>query len=124
MNRAARDAAALIRHHANNNTRDTDPAIRADARTSMADARTALCLASGVALEDIDPSSGYDYSAAAYEDVRASWRWHVGQHGLTDWTAERLAQVYAKWAARRPDLAVGDDWLAGVAKPDNDMIGA
>jgi hypothetical protein len=47
-------AAALIRHYAY----DNDP----DQRTSMADSRIALNIARGVALDDIDPANGYDYS--------------------------------------------------------------
>jgi len=123
MDRAVRDAAALIRRYANGNTRDADPVARADARTSMADARTALCFAKGVAIEDIDPASGYEWSAAAYERARDSWRWHVGQHGLSDYTRPWLEEAVAKWLARRPDLADGDDWLAGVAKPEDDSEG-
>lgn len=37
-----------------------DSVALADLRTSMADARGALCLAEGIAIDDIDPRGGYD----------------------------------------------------------------
>ncbi|MFI6900367.1 hypothetical protein ACIBKY_03845 [Nonomuraea sp. NPDC050394] len=91
--------------------RDLDPVMEADRRTSMNDARTALCLALGIAEQDIDPASGHDYSAEAYESVRASWRYHARHHGLSrfyDGPAYRRA--IDSWQARRPDLAA-DGWV-------------
>lgn len=88
-----------------------DPVAVADRRTSMADARIALCLAYGVALEDIDPASGYDYSAASYGHVRASWQGLARMHGLSRFfDGPVLDRVIARWRARRPDLVV-DDWV-------------
>lgn len=88
--------------------------VRADSRTSMNDARAALCIAGGVSLDEIDPSSGHDLSRRAYEHVRDSWRWFASHHGLSDYTRPLLERAIAYWVARRPDLAEGDDWLAGV----------
>lgn len=39
--------------------RALDPITYADRRTSLADARTALCIAIGVSIEHIDPASGH-----------------------------------------------------------------
>lgn len=83
----------------------------ADNRTSMADARTALCIESGVDLDDIDPSTGHDWSRRAYDDVRASWVSVVKYHGLTDgYLQTGIREAFAKWAQRRPEFAAGDDW--------------
>jgi len=87
----------------------------ADNRTSMADARTALCIESGTALEDIDPSSGHDYSRRSYDSVRASWVNLVKYHGLSEfYTRPDLARAFAKWAERRPEFTDGDDWEAAA----------
>ncbi|WP_158920588.1 hypothetical protein [Streptomyces sp. NBRC 109706] len=82
-----------------------------DRRTSLADARTALCLARGTAIADIDPATGYDYSDAAYETVRASWRTHA-ENWSEDYDPPRYEAARAQWARHRPDLT--DDWLAGI----------
>lgn len=114
MNPAARDAAALIRAAANHAS-DPDLVVRADARTSLYDARAALWLAKGVALEDIDPATGTNWSAAAYEEARRSWRAHVAHtEPLTEFTRPWFEKAYVNWLKRRPDLAAGDDWLAGI----------
>jgi hypothetical protein len=100
-------AAALIRHYAY----DNDP----DQRTSMADSRIALNIARGVALDDIDPANGYDYSRAAYKNVRDSWVWNIKQHGYSEiYEGDALRRAIANWTARRPDLIAGDDWLAAA----------
>lgn len=49
------------------------PADVPDRRTALVDARTALCLARGVDVEDIDLASGHDLSFPAYERARQSW---------------------------------------------------
>jgi hypothetical protein len=86
-----------------------------DKRTSMNDARIALCIERGVALEDIDPTTGHDWSRRAYDNVRASWVSTVKYHGLTDgYLQTDLRDAFAKWAARRPEFAVGDDWEAAA----------
>ncbi|MEW2302021.1 hypothetical protein AB0958_18945 [Streptomyces sp. NPDC006655] len=87
----------------------------ADQRTSMADARTALCIESGVALEDIDPSTGYDLSRRGYDSARASWVSVVKYHGLTQgYIRPDLASAFAYWARVRPEFAAGDDWEAAA----------
>ncbi len=121
MNHAVRNAADLIRRAANY-AKDPDPVIRFNARTSQCDARAALCLAKGVAIEDIDPATGYDHSEQAYERSRASWLLQISDHGATDWLVGGAREAQAKWMKRRPDLTAGDDWLAGVAKPE-DFLG-
>ncbi len=108
----ARTAAERIRQIAG--PRTGNPVIDADHATSMADARIALCLAKGIAPEDIDPASGYDLSRDAYERSRASWQYHAEHFGLTDWTRAGIAQAYATWVERRPQYANGDDWFAGI----------
>ncbi|RPE39790.1 hypothetical protein EDD90_2808 [Streptomyces sp. Ag109_O5-1] len=86
-----------------------------DNRTSMADARTALCIESDVALEDIDPTTGHGWSRRGYDSVRASWVSTVKYHGLTDGYIQRdLREAFAKWAERRPDFVEGDDWEAAA----------
>ncbi|WP_433513714.1 hypothetical protein ACQP2T_60890 [Nonomuraea sp. CA-143628] len=91
--------------------RDHDPVREADRRTSMNDARTALCLAMGVAEKDIDPASGRDYSAEAYERVRASWQDYARHHGLSRfYDGPAYQQAIDGWRARRPDL-VADGWV-------------
>jgi hypothetical protein len=87
-----------------------DPVERADWRTSQADLRTAICLDSGVALEDISPL-GYDHSDNGYQRVRASWVRHIEQFGLGMFD-RNPAQVLELWQGFRPDLAAGDDWAA------------
>lgn len=95
----------LIRRYAHSD----DP----DQRTSMADARIALCLARGTAMGDIDPASGYDYSPRAYHSVRDSWIRYIKFDGFCDsYDAQPLARAVENWQARRPELAAGDDWLA------------
>lgn len=106
--------------------RRIDPVAAADNRTAMCDARAALCIALGVPLEEIDPSSGHDLTRRAYEDVRASWRWNAEMHGLTgdgqltDWFAGAYGEALAWWSARRAQFAAGDDWFAGIHKPETE----
>lgn len=88
-----------------------DPARDADMRTSMDDARTALCIARGVDLNDIDPATGHDYSRRAYESVRQSWLDLITTHGLTEHIEQQVREVRAMWAERRPEWVEGDPWL-------------
>lgn len=102
-----------------------------DQRTSMADARIGICLARGVAMEDIDPSSGYDHSRRAYDTVRRSWVELIEQHGFSEfYEGPGLAEVMALWTRCRPEFTAGDDWLsdgiaahrtrwAGIGRPCN-----
>jgi hypothetical protein len=86
-----------------------------DKVTSMHDARIALCIERGVALDDIDPTTGHDWSRRAYDNVRASWVRTVKDHGLTDgYLQTDLRDAFAKWAQRRPEFAAGDDWEAAA----------
>lgn len=106
---------AVLRHFANS-VRSGTSAERADNRTSMADARTGICLAAGVAINDIDPATGYDISARAYQNVRQSWVTTIRLHGWCgDYRPESdLPDVFAAWVERRPDLTVDDSadaWL-------------
>jgi hypothetical protein len=103
-----RRATLLIFHYGGQHT--DDPVTEADRLTSMADARTALCIEQDTALDDIDPSSGYDHSDRAYHHVRASWEYQVGQHPVTDWTERNARWAYGTWLEARPDLATGDRW--------------
>ncbi|MEV0996905.1 hypothetical protein [Nonomuraea sp. NPDC050202] len=96
--------------------RDPDPVMEADRRTSMNDARTALCLARGIAEKDIDPATGYDLSAAAYERVRASWQYLARHHGLSRFfDGPAYQRAIDNWRARRPGLVV-DDWVGPLER--------
>lgn len=115
MDLAAR-ARQRMRSLANPDKYRHDPVAAADNRTSMNDARTALCIALGVPIEDIDPASGHNLTRASYERVRASWRGHVGQFGFSEqYDRPRFEAAYGFWAARRPEFTAGDDWLSGVS---------
>lgn len=81
-----------------------------DARTSLADARAALCLARGVDLDDIDPATGHDLSRRAYETARASWRDLIAERALSPYMRSRFEAAHAYWAARRPEYCAADDW--------------
>ena len=87
-------------------------------RTSVNDARIALCIAMGRSFDDIDATSGHDLSREAYEDVRKSWRWNIEMHGWTEWWERNLNEALAWWRERRPEFVDGDDWLAGILKED------
>lgn len=101
--------------------RRSDPVLRADGRTSVADARAALCIAQGMPVDEIDPASGHDLTRRAYEDVRLSWRRYVEMHGFSEeYDRPRYEAAFAWWAARRPDLTAGDDWLASIHKPQTE----
>lgn len=101
-----------------------DPVLRADSRTSMNDARIALCVARGIALEDIDAASGHDWSRRGYESVRQSWRIHAADVGaFGEWSQAAYEEAFARWAERRPEFTDGDDWLAGLAKPADNAEG-
>jgi hypothetical protein len=92
-----------------------------DRRTSLADLRTAICLKNGVAIDDIDPASGYDHSRAAYERARASWRRHIAEWPEAQY-AQRpsYADARANWLRIRPDW--DDDWLAPEAPAGPELL--
>jgi hypothetical protein len=86
-------------------------------RTSVNDARIALCAALGRDFDDIDPTTGLNYSREAYENVRHSWRWNIQMHGWNEWWERGLNEALANWRKHRPDFVDGDDWdewLAGI----------
>jgi hypothetical protein len=87
-------------------------------RTSVNDARIALCVANGIDPDDVDPTSGHSLSRESYESVRQSWRWNIQMHGLTEWYEQGLTEALAWWRERRPEFVDGDDWLAGITKED------
>lgn len=104
-----RDPATLIRHYADSD----DP----DQRTSMSDARIFLCVARGVAMDDIDPASGYNYSRRAYDRCRQSWVSNIKYHGLSNlYEGVAFKRAIANWTAHRPGFIAGDDWLADAEK--------
>lgn len=81
----------------------------ADRATSMADARTALCLARGVAVEDIHPARGTDLSLRAYRSARGSWARLLAEQ-VTDWTVQGCRQARDHWAAVRPGYLADEPW--------------
>lgn len=93
----------------------------ADRETSLADARIALCVAQGNALDDIDPASGYSLIRESYERVRQSWRNQAKQPGWSESLRPALEKALAFWSERRPEFTEGDDWLAGLLKPEEEM---
>ncbi|MCP3755785.1 hypothetical protein [Streptomyces sp. TBY4] len=101
------------------------PVCEADRLTSMADARAGICIASGVAIEDIDPASGYDHSRRGYDRVRASWIDLIRQHGASEfYEIPDVAKVRARWAEKRPDFVEGDDWLTEAFEAHRQFITA
>ncbi|MFG2847419.1 hypothetical protein ACGF12_30265 [Kitasatospora sp. NPDC048296] len=101
------------------------PVCEADRHTSMADARTAICLAAGVAIDDIDPASGYDLSHRAYRRARASWIDLIRQHGADEfYSLPNLAEARAYWAEKRPEFIVGDDWATEAFEAHRQFIAA
>lgn len=85
-------------------------------RTSVSDARIALCIALGRDFDDIDPASGHDLSREAYENVRKSWRWNIQMHGWNGWWERNLSESLTWWRKRRPDFVDGDDWKEWLAE--------
>lgn len=99
------------------------PECEADRLTSMADARIAICIASGVAIEDIDPATGYDHSRRGYERVRASWIDLIRQHGASDFHELRdIEEVRALWAEKRPRFVEDDDWVTEAFEAHREFI--
>jgi hypothetical protein len=89
-----------------------DPAELADWHTSMADARTALCLAGGVP-ERYITAAGYDITDRSYASVRASWVRHIAQWGWSSqYDGPALASAFGFWREARADLAEDGEWFA------------
>ncbi|MEZ0092538.1 hypothetical protein [Streptacidiphilus sp. EB129] len=101
----------LLMHYARAVDKDGGDAVaEADRRTSIADARAAVCIHKGTALDDIDPASDYDHSDRAYRLARGSWADLVGHGPVSDYVRSDIAKAYALWLAARPDLARDDRW--------------
>ncbi|MFF7021433.1 hypothetical protein ACFY97_10500 [Streptomyces klenkii] len=99
------------------------PVCEADRLTSMADARAGICIAAGVAIDDIDPASGYDHSRRGYNLVRASWVDLIRQHGASEFhEIPDIEEVRASWAEKRPEFIEGDDWLAEAFAAHREFI--
>lgn len=81
-----------------------------DRRTSLADLRTALCLHTGVDIDDIDPASGHDLSLSSYLTVRAQWESHIKEYELSAHTEAGHARALAKWRRRRPEYLTEHPW--------------
>lgn len=77
----------------------------ADRTTSLADCRTAVCIARGIPLEEIDPSSGYDMSDRAYQVARDSW---VPLAAKGSYRRREYERALAYWTEHRPELVA--DW--------------
>ena len=85
----------------------TDP----DRYAVLADLRTASCLADGVPLEDIHPSSGHEFTKRAYRNVWESWAHHIEAHSpLGDYALAGYHEAYAIWARNRPEYLVDQPW--------------
>lgn len=81
-------------------------------RTDMDDARIALCVAIGVDLDDINPSSGHNMSRRSYESSRRSWIDHIAMFGYSEfYDGPHLAKALDDWTAWNPQYTDGDDWL-------------
>lgn len=115
MSAESRSACLRVFFLANPPPRD-DLVAYADWQTTMADARTALCLACGVPPERIT-AGGFDITDRSYQNVRRSWVRHIEQWGYSDlFDGPRLLSAFATWQTGRPDLTTTDAWLPdGVA---------
>lgn len=93
-----------------------------DARTTLADLRSALCIAHGVDLDDIDPAQGYDMSRRSFDTACLSWRGVLGLSSERMRTGYERARAY--WQARRPEWMA--DWPpvppAEAEPPDPDFF--
>lgn len=97
---SARRAMTLALEHA----RSSDP----DSRTSLADARIAYCLASGVPLDRICPAQGWNATSDAYRTAHHQWAEIVTTRKPTPSLLAGHARARDTWARIRPDLA--GDW--------------
>lgn len=93
--------------------RDHQSPAYIEAFNEMNRLRGELCRAQGVAEQDIS-SDGYNISQRAYENVRDRWIEEITAPWATDWHMAGARRAHARWVEHRPDLAVGDDWFAGV----------
>lgn len=81
--------------------------------------RRELCLARGVAPDDIDPDTGHDLSRRAFEQVRAEWRDLVRGSTWNDYLAADYRQARAQWEQRRPEWTAADAWIADLVTDIN-----
>ncbi|WSN32481.1 hypothetical protein OG711_15395 [Streptomyces uncialis] len=96
----------------------------ADRLTSMADARTAICTATGVAIDAIDPTTGYNHSHSAYRRARQSWIDLIRQHGASEFHEVcDIAEARDKWTGIRADF-VEDDWLTAAYDAHREHVAA
>ena len=97
-----------------------DPIGAGDRWATLADCRTALVLAHGVDVADIDATTGHDLTRRAYEHARDSWlRLIADDGGWTWWTAEHCAAAGANWARKRPQYVADLPW---PAPPDEEAM--
>jgi len=94
-----------------------------DRKTAHADCLIALNIAAGVAIDDIDPSMGWNKSTRAYRTVRGEWTDALKTlPELFEDAAGANQQGYtnarAIWARLRPDLI--HDWPQWAGAPDLD----
>lgn len=83
-----------------------------EVRTDMNDARIALCVAAGVDLDDINPSTGHNMSRAAYGRSRESWVDHIAMFGYSEfYDGPRMTGALGRWTSWNPLYTDGDDWL-------------
>lgn len=109
------DMSSLAEHMSNLPSRKgPDYAAAVEQMTRL---RIELLHASGVAEQDIT-ADGQNISTQSYERSRASWLREIRDAGPTDWLMDNAREVHARWVERRPDLAKGDDWFAGIAVRD------
>lgn len=107
-----RTRARLRMFSLNRGRQDLRTVAGVEQRTSMDDARIALCVATGVDLDDINPSSGHDMSRRAYESSRKSWVGHIAMFGYSEfYDGPHLAKALDNWTAWNPEYTDGDDWL-------------
>lgn len=107
-----RTRARLRMFSLNRGRQDLRTVAGVEQRTDMDDARIALCVARGVDLEDIHPSSGHDMSRRAYENSRTSWVDHIEMFGFSEYyEGAALVEAVERWTAWNPEYTDGDDWL-------------
>lgn len=98
-------------------TQAEEAVVSADWRTSLADARTAVVIAIGVDLEDIDPATGKMHNARVYAAHRAGWqRRYDGRvwgkfRGDPDQLIPEAEEARQEFLAKRPDLDDGKPWI-------------
>lgn len=81
-----------------------------DRRTALADLRAALCLHTGVDIDDIDPASGHDMSLRSYLSVRSQWERHIREWGLDEYMRAGQQRTLAAWGRRRPQYLTAYPW--------------